>query len=894
VGIRTDSQVSMDVGQIEVQEVVGAYFEECADPESGGVYFNRFCHCLHHYGLFSNDFDHERALEAFTQAAGGDVSASVDAKGFRSCLEELARTTYGGARHIWQQLEKLLSHISVHRESAFDPTKVGEMEGLLYDAELIRAVSRYSGVLRALFNHYADHSNGSDATVICRSAYRLFRALKLVPGCLVPGELLDLAVSFQPESKSIMEKRFHEEGKMISGGEDQDWTHAVKVPQSGEPRYNFPQLEELFVGIALCKLPRVHYMSTAVRLQRIQEVFETFLHLPMDQHGFDAKKYLRQTTAKHCYLSETSDVSEKRDKGAPRRISMEAVFDRLRTELPILPEPQETMPVPRPSQTGGLIQQPQTVEEELEEIAEAQAKAAAKASAKSKLRPSAKPAVTAPLKRRKVYEQKAWADRRDVPFGEPCWYGKRPMPSKPIIPPQYQVDSRALHLEMLEQSLQARNQRMSSLAGPVTGWVLRTTLINEPLRAPHCKESEEVSTLIETALTSRRLRNYDIAISLLIRARRLWAARVAGRDGTSAWADFQPHVSVPSPWKMPVQPPYAEYDADVVSPSSDIPDPGLDRPIGPSDLVRDAAEAVEASPGVDATNAMSRKISHEHVRVNGCTGKTITGMHSPRSASRLDVTLLPQDCAYGSESSPAVPSNSLGVTAGLGAEVTNTGKVYDPQLHFASVCGEDDENIRHLVGEVNLFFFCELASLHSAIHEDELAAQLLWCARPYSDSLPSNHPDTAVVWCGMGRVAFHTGAYDIAARAMARARRIRERTVGQDTVEAATTYNNLACCFTALGRSLEAIALLELAGELFKVLLGHEHPRTQTALRNLDKTRSSQKHICCEVPHLFGIPVRDLHKVKTGKKKKKKKGGGQTDDDDDGVKPKAKGKSKKK
>jgi len=194
------------------------------------------------------------------------------------------------------------------------------------------------------------------------------------------------------------------------------------------------------------------------------------------------------------------------------------------------------------------------------------------------------------------------------------------------------------------------------------------------------------------------------------------------------------------------------------------------------------------------------------------------------------------------------------------------------QLHFATACGEDDDNIRHLVSEVNLFFLCELASLHSAIHEDELAAQLFWYARPYSDHMPANHPDTAVVWCGIGRVAFHSKSYDIAARSMARARRIRERTIGEDTVETATSYNNLACCLTALNRPLEAAALLELSGELLKVLLGTDHPRTQTALRNLEKSHSFQKHLRCEIPHLFGIPIMDKWKLKAGRRGKKKKG----------------------
>jgi len=357
----------------------------------------------------------------------------------------------------------------------------------------------------------------------------------------------------------------------------------------------------------------------------------------------------------------------------------------------------------------------------------------------------------------------------------------------------------------------------------------------------------------------------------------------------SAWADVQQMMPVPSPWDTPkvVETQscrgtaaeaqlHAEEIARAETPlSPEVTDAGLDYPIWPSDLMRDAAEGTMAAlevanatvlPGAETGYAMGRGR-----RISGGSTEP-TSPRSPR-VPRLDITRQPQSARLGS-------SGVLGVDVGLGAAATGDEKVYDPHVHFATACGEDDENLRHLVGEVNLFFLCELSSLHSAIHEDELAAQLLWHARPYSDALPTNHPDTAVVWGGIGRVAFHSGSFDIAARCMARARRIREKTIGEDTVETATTYNNLACSLASLDRPLEAGALLELGAELLKVLLGHDHPRTQTVLRNLEKSRSMHKHLRCEIPHLFGIPVLDKYKVvKKGKKKKGKKGAGTSEDE---------------
>merc|ERR1712187_692755 len=170
-------------------------------------------------------------------------------------------------------------------------------------------------------------------------------------------------------------------------------------------------------------------------------------------------------------------------------------------------------------------------------------------------------------------------------------------------------------------------------------------------------------------------------------------------------------------------------------------------------------------------------------------------------------------------------------------------------------------------------FLCELASLHAALREDDLAIQLFWRARTHADALPAGHPDAAVVWCGLGRVAFHAGCQDLAARCLSKARRIREKSIGGDTIETATTYNNLACCLSYLGRVMEAVAHLELALEILRTLAGEMHPRTQVAVRNLAKVKSCPKNVVCEIPHLFTFPIYDEKiEYKYRKKKGKKKG----------------------
>lgn len=241
----------------------------------------------------------------------------------------------------------------------------------------------------------------------------------------------------------------------------------------------------------------------------------------------------------------------------------------------------------------------------------------------------------------------------------------------------------------------------------------------------------------------------------------------------------------------------------------------------------------------------------------------------PSTAERRPAP-LPSGSQSARQHQPApdrVPAVSSKPTA-LAAEAC--GKRYDPETDFALARGDEDGAV--LLPELALFFLSELASLHSAVGEDGLAMQLLWKARSFADALPSGHPDAAIVWCGLGRVAFLAGKPDIAARALSRARRIREKTIGGDTMETATTYNNLACCFHELQRPAEALALLELGAEILRTLAGDDHPRAATALRNLARARSSDKQHHTEVPNLFRIPVRDLVGRPRSKGRKKKKG----------------------
>lgn len=95
--------------------------------------------------------------------------------------------------------------------------------------------------------------------------------------------------------------------------------------------------------------------------------------------------------------------------------------------------------------------------------------------------------------------------------------------------------------------------------------------------------------------------------------------------------------------------------------------------------------------------------------------------------------------------------------------------------------------------------------------------------------LPYNHPDIAFAFCGLGSVLYHMEEPAWALRLYLKAREIREKTLGGDTVDTATIYNNLGCCMFMLERNEEAKAYFELSNAILECELGPNHERTLTS-----------------------------------------------------------------
>ena len=67
--------------------------------------------------------------------------------------------------------------------------------------------------------------------------------------------------------------------------------------------------------------------------------------------------------------------------------------------------------------------------------------------------------------------------------------------------------------------------------------------------------------------------------------------------------------------------------------------------------------------------------------------------------------------------------------------------------------------------------------------------------------MPYLNPDRALPYCGIGEALFNAEEYELATRAYLKAREIRESLLGIESVDTATVFNNLGCCFFMQDRS---------------------------------------------------------------------------------------------
>lgn len=175
-----------------------------------------------------------------------------------------------------------------------------------------------------------------------------------------------------------------------------------------------------------------------------------------------------------------------------------------------------------------------------------------------------------------------------------------------------------------------------------------------------------------------------------------------------------------------------------------------------------------------------------------------------------------------------------------------------------------------------MFFDLCIGGVYESAGKDDLALNQYIIAKNVKPRLSADHPDNAFPYCGLGSVMYHMEEPVWALRLYLKAREIREATLGGDTVDTATVYNNLGCCMMALERNEEAKAYFELANAILECELSPNHERTLTTARNIDKVKRTDIGHIPEYKTLWMTalpsPVpKTKKKGKKGKKGKKKK-----------------------
>jgi len=179
---------------------------------------------------------------------------------------------------------------------------------------------------------------------------------------------------------------------------------------------------------------------------------------------------------------------------------------------------------------------------------------------------------------------------------------------------------------------------------------------------------------------------------------------------------------------------------------------------------------------------------------------------------------------------------------------------------------------KELKKEQELFFELSIASIYEG--QGLVTEAIKQYMKAKEIKLPYNHPDLAFAYCGLGSAFYELDEPEWSLRFYLAARKIRESTIGGDTVDSGAVYNNLGCCMYRMERNEEAKAFFELTDAIFQCELGPDHERSLVSRRNIQKVnRANLRHVpeyrqqwSTNLPH--PNPKESKKKKKKGKKKK--------------------------
>ena len=177
------------------------------------------------------------------------------------------------------------------------------------------------------------------------------------------------------------------------------------------------------------------------------------------------------------------------------------------------------------------------------------------------------------------------------------------------------------------------------------------------------------------------------------------------------------------------------------------------------------------------------------------------------------------------------------------------------------------KDINKINWQTELFFNLSYGSLYQCLNYDLMAMRYYSEACHIREKFISANPDNALPFCFLGELFLKNQEFEWSLRAYVQAKLIREETIGGDTIDTATIYNNLGVVSYCMESYLPANGYFHLAYELYKKLLGVNHPRTILVKGNLSKLSNLNfnKDIQFKTLSLYTTPAQ---LVRNPKKKK--------------------------
>ena len=145
------------------------------------------------------------------------------------------------------------------------------------------------------------------------------------------------------------------------------------------------------------------------------------------------------------------------------------------------------------------------------------------------------------------------------------------------------------------------------------------------------------------------------------------------------------------------------------------------------------------------------------------------------------------------------------------------------------------KDINKINWQTELFFNLTFGSLYENLDYDLMTMRYYLEACHIGEKFINANPDRALPFCFLGEFFLKIQEFEWALRAFTKAKLIRENTIGGDTIDTATVYNNLGVASYCLESYLPANGYFNLAYEIYKKSFGVNHPRTLLVKGNITK-----------------------------------------------------------